>query len=445
MVNAAQLQAAVQEAMLAQQAANALQIQNAVQAAVAAQQQQLPPAPEGYISPYNTPLPNLTHAPCSDTAEGAPAIPEADLWRQLPKVTPLRLGMTKVEVESVIYTSVQDSMRLASKRARRYFFHSLLYELDVEKRAIITGWLSEHNEVLSTALSLPEEADWVRRFTDTCIGAIAEVLSPADALQQLRDLRQKSEECMEGYANRFLRLCASAERVITADRPFTPAELTTVTENLTFFCAGMKNNVVRDLSMGARLQFSGHHAPTAAELKRQVCNAVQSARAQLTLPGHKKQRASLVGLKYRETDTCLQEAQDNSPHLALVQQHPTEQLATMQRSTGITYLCGRCGREEHLVSNCKETKTVRGKPIHGTLEDYFKNMYQHRIDNGCPRIRRDRGRGGKFGRGNGRGDKSLPASKPSSSTQLAAVSEQPASSGPAGAVKLSGGLHQDFL
>ena len=182
MVNAAQqaaIQAAVQEAMLAQQAANAAQVQNAVQAAIAAQHQQPPLAPEGYISPYNTPLPNLTHKPFSDTAEGAPAIPEADLWRQLPKVTPLRLGMTKVEVESVIYTSVQDSMRLASKRARRYFMHSLLYELDVEKRAIITGWLGEHNEVLSTALSLPEEADWVRRFTDTCIGAIGEVLSPA--------------------------------------------------------------------------------------------------------------------------------------------------------------------------------------------------------------------------------------------------------------------------
>ena len=59
MVNAAQLQAAVQEALLAQRAAlqaeNALQIQNAVQAAIAAQQQQPPPAPEGYSSPYNTP------------------------------------------------------------------------------------------------------------------------------------------------------------------------------------------------------------------------------------------------------------------------------------------------------------------------------------------------------------------------------------------------------
>ena len=85
MVNAAQLQAAVQEALLAQRAAlqaeNALQIQNAVQAAIAAQQQQPPPAPEGYSSPYNTPLPILTHAPFLDTAEGAPAIPEADLWR----------------------------------------------------------------------------------------------------------------------------------------------------------------------------------------------------------------------------------------------------------------------------------------------------------------------------------------------------------------------------
>ena len=96
MVNAAQLQAAVQEAMLAQQAANAVQIQNAVQAAIAAQHQQPPPAPEGYISPYNTPLPNLTHAPFSDTAEGAPAIPEADLWRQLPKVTPLRLSLIHI-------------------------------------------------------------------------------------------------------------------------------------------------------------------------------------------------------------------------------------------------------------------------------------------------------------------------------------------------------------
>ena len=202
---------------------------------------------------------------------------------------------------------------------------------------------------------------------------------------------------MESYTTRFLRLCALAERVITADRAFTPAELTTVTENLAFFCAGMRNNVVRDLAMSARLQFSGHPAPTAIELKRQVCNVIQTARAQLQLPGSKKQRASLVGLRYRETDTCLQEAQDNSPHLAVVQHYPAEQFAAIQHSTGITYLCGRCGRDDHLVSQCKETKTVRGKPIHGTLEEYFKNMFQHRIDNGCTRLGRGRGRGGKSG------------------------------------------------
>ena len=60
--------------------------------------------------------------------------------------------------------------------------HSLLHELDAEKKAIITGWLREHNGVLSTALSLPEEADWLRRFTDTCIGSICDMLSPADSL-----------------------------------------------------------------------------------------------------------------------------------------------------------------------------------------------------------------------------------------------------------------------
>ena len=457
MVTQAQLQEALQAQREAMQAENALQIQNAVQAAIAAQQQQPPPAQEGDSSPYNTPLPILTHAPFLDTAEGAPAIPEADLWRQLPKVTPLRLGMTKAEIESVIYASAQDSMRLASKRARRYFMHSLLYELGAEKKAIITGWLGEHNEVLATALSLPEEAEWLRRFTDVCIGAIGEVLSPADSLQQLRDLRQRSDECMESYATRFLRLCALAERVITSDRAFTPAELTTVTENLAFFCAGMKNNLVKDLAMSARLQFSGHPAPTALELKRQVCNVIQTARAQLQLPGSKKQRSSLVGLRYRETDTCLQEAQDNSPHLSVVQQSPAEQFAAIQHSTGITYLCGRCGSEEHLVSHCTATRTVRGKPIHGTLEEYFRNMYQHRINNGCPRVRRDRGRGGKFGRGGGRGGQSQPPAqqfqapnasrgkgKPNGSAQLAAVNEHPAASGPAVAANLSGGSHQDF-
>ena len=63
------------------------------------------------------PITTLTHAPFADTAEGAPAIPEADQWQQIPKVTPLRTGMARVEVESVVYTNVQDSMRLASKWA----------------------------------------------------------------------------------------------------------------------------------------------------------------------------------------------------------------------------------------------------------------------------------------------------------------------------------------
>ena len=461
MVNAAQLQAAVQEALLAQQEAQqaeiAVRIQNAVQAALAAQQPP-PPAPEGYTSPYNTPLPNLTHAPFSDTDEGAPRIPEADLWKQLPKVTPLRLGMDKGEVESVVYTNAMDSMRLAAKRARRYFMSSLLLELDVERKAIVTGWLSEHSEVLSTAMPLPEEAEWLRRFTDVCIGAICEVLSPADSLQQLRDLRQKSDQCMEGYINVFFRLCASAERVITADRAFTPSELTTVAENLSFFCAGIRNNVVKELAMSARLQFSGHPTPTAAEFKRQLCMVVQTARAQLQLPGTKKQRSALLGLKFRETDTCLQEAQDNSPHLAIAQQYPAEQFAAIQHSTGITYLCGRCGRDDHLLSQCKETKTVRGKIIHGTLDDYFQNLYQHRLDNGCPRLARGRGRGGKSGRGKGRGNQSQPPApqapgpnasrgrgKPNASAQIAAVNEHAAPSGSAAASNLSGGEHQDFL
>ena len=366
--------------------------------------------------------------------------------------------MDKGEVESVVYTNAQDSMRLAAKQARRYFMSSLLLELDVERKAIVTGWLSEHSEVLSTAMSLPEETEWLRRFTDVCIGAICEVLSPADSLQQLRDLRQKSDQCMEGYINTFLRLCASAERVITADQAFTPSELTTVTENLTFFCAGIRNNVVKDLAMSARLQFSGHQSPTAIELKRQMCNVVQTARAQLQLPGSKKQRSALLGLKFRETDTCLQETQDNSPHLAVAQQYPAEQFAAIQHATGITYLCGRCGRDDHLVSQCRETKTVRGKTIHGTLEDYFKNHYQHCVDNGCTRLGRGRGRGGKSGRGNGRVNQSQPPApqalgpnasrgrgKPNASAQLAAVNEHSAPSGSAAASNLSGGVHQDFL
>ena len=154
---------------------------------------------------------------------------------------------------------------------------------------------------------MPDEADWLRRFTNTCISSICEVLSPADSLQQLKDLQQRSDECMESYINWFLWLCKSAERTITTDRPFTPAKLTTVTENLTFFCAGIKNSTERDLAMSAWMQFSGHHLPNTGELKRQACNFVQLARAQLQLPGSKK-HATLVGLKFRKTDSCLQEA-----------------------------------------------------------------------------------------------------------------------------------------
>ena len=185
---------------------------------------------------------------------------------------------------------------------------------------------------------------------------------------------------------------------------------------------------------------------------------VQTARAQLQLPGTKKQRSALLGLKFRETDTCLQEAQDNSPHLAIAQQYPAEQFAAIQHSTGITYLCGRCGRDDHLLSHCKETKTVQGKIIHGTLDDYFQNLYQHRLDNGCPRLARGRGRGGKSGRGKGRGNQSQPPApqapgpnasrgrgKPNASAQIAAVNEHAAPSGSAAASNLSGGEHQDFL
>ena len=323
----AQVQAAVQEALLAQRAAlqaeTALQIQNAVQAAVAAQQQQ-PLAPTGYVSHHGTILPNVPFSPFANTAEGEPVVPEADRLRHVPTMTPLRPGMSKLGVEANIMASVHASMMSAVPRLRLHLMHSILSELGPELRSRIDDFLEENREPLSARLTIAQEMEWLHRYTDMCIDCICPVLTPADSLQQLQDIRQQHGEAGEQYVERALRLCKAAQRIICSEAPFSASQLPIVAENLTYICMGFKNVRVREMALSSRLLFSGHPRPTVQELKRLFCGHIYNVRAevkmdpQLISQDGKERPGSQRGLRWTAQDVCLWEMRESRPAPSLL-------------------------------------------------------------------------------------------------------------------------------
>ena len=322
-----------------------------------------------YVSPYGTPVPVLPNAPFSNTSTGDR---QEDRLKQHPKMLFLKSSMSKLQLRSDIMLSIRSCAASTVTMPRIDFMMAIARELEQNQILELEDWIQGKFTKLSGDLPLSEEVNVLHQFIDLMTRLCCNVLSPQDALQQLKDIKQEAMEGGEKYTNRAIQLCKQASRCIVKNTLFSDEELTVVTENLVYIIRGLRNPLVRNMAMVARPLFTGHSSPTADELKRQMCGHILSVKAEFKDSSQPKKRHNLVGLKWKCTDTCLAERFDSKDESYSVVE-PLEDFNAMQ--VGPSHIhCGRCGRKGHLVYTCRAKTTAGGEPVVISSEDWLKTF-----------------------------------------------------------------------
>ena len=370
------------------------------------------PPPPPYVSPYGTPVPELPHAPFSNTTGDR----QEDRLKQHPKMLFLKSSMSKLQLRSDIMLSIRSCAASTITMPRIYFMTAIARELDQSQILELEDWIQGNFTKLSGDLPLPEEVKVLHQFIDLMTRLCCSVLSPQDAFQQLKDIKQEATEGGEKYMNRAIQLCKQASRCLVKDTLFSDEELTVVTENLVYIIRGLRNPLVRNMAMVARPLFTGHPSPTADELKRQFCGHILSVKAEFKDPSQMKKRQNLVGLKWKCSDSCPAErfdARDESYSAV----EPLDDFSAMQVGPSHIF-CGRCGRKGHIVTMCRAKTTTEGEQIVITPEDWLKTFKSAR---GAMESRPAVSKGRNGGNG-GKKKVNGPSKQP---PQVAAVVESP--------------------
>ena len=364
-----------------------------------------------YVSPYGTPVPVLPNAPFSNTSTGDR---QEDRLKQHPKMLFLKSSMSKLQLRSDIMLSIRSCAASTVTMPRIDFMMAIARELEQNQILELEDWIQGKFTKLSGDLPLSEEVNVLHQFIDLMTRLCCNVLSPQDALQQLKDIKQEAMEGGEKYTNRAIQLCKQASRCIVKNTLFSDEELTVVTENLVYIIRGLRNPLVRNMAMVARPLFTGHSSPTADELKRQMCGHILSVKAEFKDSSQPKKRHNLVGLKWKCTDTCLAERFDSKDESYSVVE-PLEDFNAMQVGPSHIF-CGRCGRKGHLVYTCRAKTTAGGEPVVISSEDWLKTFKSARgTMEGRPAAPKGRN-----------GGKKKFSGSPKQPQQVAAVSDFPA-------------------
>ena len=368
-----------------------------------------------YVSPYGTPVPELPNAPFSNTTGDR----QEDRLKQHPKMLFLKSSMSKLQLRSDIMLSIRSCAASTVTMPRIDFMMAIARELDQSQILELEDWIQGKFTKLSGDLPLPEEVNMLHQFIDLMTRLCCSVLSPQDAFQQLKDIKQEATEGGEKYMNRAIQLCKQASRCIVKNTLFSDEELTVVTENLVYIIRGLRNPLVCNMAMVARPLFTGHPSPTADELKRQFCGHILSVKAEFKDTSQLKKRHNLVGLKWKCSDSCPAERFDARDEQYNSVVEPLEDFNAMQVGPSHIF-CGRCGRKGHLVSMCRAKTTAEGEQIVITSEDWLKTFKSARgTMEGRPAV--SKGRNGGKKRFNG------PSKQP---PQVAAVVDSPAAPQP---------------
>ena len=364
-----------------------------------------------YVSPYGTPVPVLPNAPFSNTSTGDR---QEDRLKQHPKMLFLKSSMSKLQLRSDIMLSIRSCAASTVTMPRIDFMMAIARELEQNQILELEDWIQGKFTKLSGDLPLSEEVNVLHQFIDLMTRLCCNVLSPQDALQQLKDIKQEAMEGGEKYTNRAIQLCKQASRCIVKNTLFSDEELTVVTENLVYIIRGLRNPLVRNMAMVARPLFTGHSSPTADELKRQMCGHILSVKAEFKDSSQPKKRHNLVGLKWKCTDTCLAERFDSKDESYSVVES-LEDFNAMQVGPSHIF-CGRCGRKGHLVYTCRAKTTAAGEPVEISSEDWLKTFKSARgTMEGRPAVSKGRN-----------GGKKIFSGSPKQPQQVAAVVDSPA-------------------
>ena len=322
-----------------------------------------------YVSPYGTPVPELPNAPFSNTTGDR----QEDRLKQHPKMLFLKSSMSKLQLRSDIMLSIRSCAASTVTMPRIDFMMAIARELDQSQILELEDWIQSKFTKLSGDLPLPEEINMLHQFIDLMTRLCCSVLSPQDAFQQLKDIKQEATEGGEKYLNRAIQLCKQASRCIVKNTLFSDEELTVVTENLVYIIRGLRNPLVRNMAMMARPLFTGHPSPTADELKRQMCGHILSVKAEFKDTSQPKKRHNLVGLRWKCSDSCPAERFDAKDEQYNSVVEPLEDFNAMQVGPSHIF-CGRCGRKGHLVSMCRAKTNAEGEQIVITSEDWLKTF-----------------------------------------------------------------------
>ena len=332
-----------------------------------------PPPQSRYSSPYGITLPVLQTAPFQDTLAAAERLPVDATTAQPPKLSLVKMDMAKRIVVANVMASVSSCQVSRARPTRMLFMTMVAAELPEHQFQQVSDWLDQNAEALSAPLSLADESLWLLKYTDLLVKIACKFVSVEDAVQQVKDLLQSSDEAGKTYVERGVRLCGKAARLIVKDSPFTIAEQSCVAENLNYLAKGLKNERIRQLALNHKYEFVRHSKPDLDELLFQYGSFFRIIRSEYQTALHPiKKRSLLVGLKWTEYDTCLATRHDLKDESYSVVE-PVEDFNAMQVGPSHIF-CGRCGRRGHLVYTCRAKTTADGEPVAISSEDWLKTF-----------------------------------------------------------------------
>ena len=338
-----------------------------------------------YTSPYGTPvLPIPEYKPFSNSWVEIKHSPEVGFSREY-RSKPL--PATGTPPVSFVRARIEEAFMLRQytlQKSDRYsFFISFFEGFDDATTSRVEHWLQQNTaEVMTNQVSPKGEVVLLQRFIDLCISICCKVVGLAEALSQLKEMRQDRDEPLSDYLIRAKHLARLAKRPLFSSSGFTEEQQSTVLETINYVIKGMLNRGIQEDVRRRLPGFIDLVQPNEKHFDNLFRSAVFVKRAAVeTLPPAEKTANLLVGLSWHQSDRNLMEdlctdfalmARDESMPL-----HPDEagrvEHHVYQPPSGLKYFCGRCKGLGHSTHYCVATKDIEGTPIPGTPEEWLRN------------------------------------------------------------------------
>ena len=284
------------------------------------------------------------------------------------------LAPSSLKIHYRIHTRAEANNAELQALINNYLQQNLPRLIANQQNVPVGPYVSRHNTQLP-----PLPPQLLQEHIDFCIDTVCQVATPADALCQLKEMKQDKLETVEDYLLRVHILAGQAGRTICATQRFSDALQGKVLETLTFALKGLLNSTLREsISWRLLTEYINLAQPTEEALRRIFGAAVRGQRAVVeALPSSDRTSNRLVGLQWTAADRDLTQdiaddfavlsvqevsAMTSNPGTKLVYMHPN----------GLIYNCGRCKYVGHSAHFCVATRDENGVAIVGTPEQWVE-------------------------------------------------------------------------